>query len=132
MVKYVRRITLLRNWFKVIIAFGLCVMLLGILSLSERQQQLEDKINQSSKPEIEQPARITGKWQIILFQSGMIPPRVIKTSSYFVKDKIIWYADEVTGQELPLPTEAMIIPDDQRNLEQYGVFDIETLNAIYN
>jgi hypothetical protein len=132
MVKYVRRITLLRNWFKVIIAFGLCVMLLGILSLSERQQQLEDKINQSSKPEIEQPARITGKWQIILFQSGMIPPRVIKTSSYFVKDKIIWYADEVTGQELPLPTEAMIIPDDQRNLEQYGVFDIETLNAIYD
>lgn len=121
----------MRNGFKVIIAFALCVMLLGIISIAERQMQFEDRISQTAKPEIEEPVKITGKFQIILFQASMIPSRAIKTSSFFVKEKIIGYADHITAQDLPLQEGAMIIPDDDRDIEQYGVFDVETFNTIY-
>lgn len=88
----------------------------------------------NDKPEVtvEEPQKINGKWQIILYHANIVPTKIIKTSCYFVRDKIIWYLDASTGDELPLPEGAMIIPDDDRNLEDYGVYDIEFYNAEFD
>lgn len=96
--------------------------------LKANQQQLEDRINNSSHIEVEKPHKVIGKWQIVLFNAGIIPTKTIKTSCFYVKEKVVWYADPLTGDELPLPEEAMVIPDDGRELEQYGVYkDIQPL-----
>jgi hypothetical protein len=119
----------MKKAFYVILSVVLAIGLIAILNIEFKQQQLEDKIKQSAKPEIEEPVKLVGDWQIILFQAGIVPTKIIKTNSFFVKDKVVWYQDESTGDELPLPEGSMVLPDDGRDLEQYGVYDIDFYNS---
>lgn len=104
-----------------------CILLTIVICLfiDNQKRQQEDRIMQQPRAQVEEPQKMTGKWQIIMFRSGIFPPRVIKTDCYYVKDKTIWYRDMTTGAELPLPEGDQIVPDDGRDLEQYGVYKIE-------
>jgi hypothetical protein len=84
------------------------------------EDSLNDRINDHLTVKVEEPQRMTGKWQIVLYNAGIFPPKTIKAKMYYIKDKIIWYA--VTEEELPLPEGTMLLPDDGRNLENYEVY----------
>lgn len=107
-----------------LVSFCIIVAMLLVLMM-DKQYQLENRIVQQARPQVEEPQRIQGKWQIIMYRSGIFPPKIIKTDCYYVKDKIIWYRDMATGEELPLPEGDQIIPDDGRDLEQYGVYKLD-------
>lgn len=77
------------------------------------------------KPVIEEPARINGKWLIITGNSKIIPPKIVYTTSYYISDGILWYKDQKTGLELPYSGDFQVLPDDNRNLEDYGVYDLD-------
>lgn len=119
----------MKNGFKILISIVLCVILIALLGIMDKQTQLKEKLDDKPKVVIEEPQRITGKWQILLFKSGIFPPKIIKTNYFYSKDKIIWYADPLTGVELPLPEGDMIVPDDGRDLEQYGVYKITDMQT---
>jgi hypothetical protein len=120
-----------RAW-NIALGFALCVILIALADLELKQTQYMDRLNDKPQVTVEEPQMITGRWQIILYNSRIFPPKVIKTSSYYVKDKVIWYKDEVTQDELPMPDGGMLIPDDGRDLETYGVYDVETYNAAFD
>jgi hypothetical protein len=105
------------------------LLVIALVNIVKQQTIVEERLNKYQQAAIEEPKEIKGKWQIIMFQGRLFPPPIIKTSCYYAKDKMLWYKDEVTGEELPVPADAMILPDDGRDLEAYGVYDI---NIDYN
>jgi hypothetical protein len=107
--------------FQLLVCIMMFLCLVGMLFLIDQPKEAV----QTEQPKVEEPQRITGHWQIIMFQSRLFPPPTIKTTSYYIKDKVIWYLDTETGEELPLEGDWIVLPDDGRDLEPYGIYKLK-------
>lgn len=114
----------MRGKLKLILAVVLCtITFCMVISIKDDV----DKINDRLQVKVEEPQRITGKWQIVLYQPGIFPPKIVKTDSYYIRDKVLWYQDEDTGEDIPVIGDCIALPDDGRDLEAYGVYDVEPI-----